>query len=410
MTDLKHNKEQVMADERKAIEYDPFEPGSRFPYETFGELREQCPVAWTRSGVHLLSRHEDIVSVMRNPEVFLSKGQLRAPGVVVKEEDKMLSEADEPRHTWLRKILRPIIGPGRFRRCEPFVVRTCDELVATFVAAGGGEFVADIARPLPAMVMCDLLGLPIEDAADLVTWSDECMVSDYPIFNKTEHGEGMDALPDFREYINAHIEARLASGEPDDDVISLLINARVDGKGLSRRELIAAIFTFIIAGIATTKDMLGFIAYRLTSDPDLMEQIRSDRSKALDFVNEVLRLDTPASFVGREVARDTQIAGTDIAAGERVVCLFASGNRDAAVFEDPDEVRFGRGTDNDSLAFGLGTHFCTGAPLARLEGVGLVNALLDQASAIEFDGPLGERIMAGTTVFYPELKLTVRPR
>jgi cytochrome P450 family 109 len=399
-----------MADERKAIEYDPFEPGSRFPLETFAELRERCPVAWTRSGVHLLSRHEDIVSVMRNPEVFLSKGQLRAPGVVVNEEDKMLSEVDEPRHTWLRKILRPIISPGRFRRCEPFIVQTCDELVAKFVSAGGGEFVAEVSRPLPAMVMSDLLGLPVEDAPDLIRWSDACMVSDYPIFNRTEHGEGMDALPDFRDYINEHIEDRLASNQPENDVLSMMINAEVDGQGLSRREMIAAIFTFIIAGIATTKDMLGFIAYHLALDPEMMEEIRSDRSKALDFVNEVLRLNTPASFVGREVASDVQIAGTDIAAGEHVVCLFASGNRDAAVFDDPDEVRFGRGSDNDSLAFGMGTHFCIGAPLARLEGVGLVNALLDQASTIEFDGPLGERIMAGTTVFYPELKLTVRPR
>jgi cytochrome P450 len=398
-----------MADQRNAIEYDPFEPGSKFPYETFGELREKCPVAWTRSGAHLLSRHEDIVGVMRNPKVFLSKGQLRAPGVEVREEDKMLSEVDEPRHSWLRQLLRPIIGPGRFRRCEPFIVKTCDELVAQFVSAGGGEFVAEVARPLPAMVMCDLLGLPIEDAPDLVKWSDECMVGDYPIFNRTERGEGMDALPDFRDYIDAHIEARLASDQPGNDVLSLMINAEVEGKGLSRRELIAATFTFIIAGIATTKDMLGFIAYRLASDPEIMAEIRADRSKSLDFVNEVLRLDTPASFVGREAATDVQIAGTDIAAGERVVCLFASGNRDAGVFEAPDKIRFGRRSDKDSLAFGLGTHFCIGAPLARLEGVGLVNALLDQASTIEFAEPLGERIMAGTTVFYPELKLTVRP-
>lgn len=398
-----------MTSERTAIEYDPFAPGSRFPYETFGELRESCPVAWTRSGVHLLSRHEDIAKVMRNPDVFLSKGQLRAPGVVVREEDKMLSEVDEPRHSWLRRLLRPIIGAGQFRRSEPFVAETCNRLITDFVAAGGGDFVAKVARPLPALVMCDLLGLPVDDAPKLVEWSDNCMVSDYPIFNRTEHGEGMDALPELKDYIEAQIDARLATETPTSDVISLLIYAEVDGKNFSRRELVAAIFTFIIAGIATTKDMLGFIAYRLASDPETMEQLRDDRSLALSFVNEVLRLDTPASFVGREVAEHVHIGDTEINAGEHVVCLFASGNRDAAVFEDADEVRLGR-SNNTSLAFGYGSHFCIGAPLARLEGVGLVSALLDQTSTIKFNEPLGERIMAGTTVFYPKLKLSVDSR
>jgi cytochrome P450 len=398
----------MMNEDRISTSYDPFEV-EVFDYAPYEQLRRDCPIAWSQSGGWLVSRHEDLTAIALNPESFISTNAGRIPGVTVHDEDKMTFEVDPPRHGRLRKIMMSAMSPAAVRAAEPYIEQISRTLLDPLIQAGRGDFLKEVSEPFPGLIIAHFLGLPEADVPRLVAWTEED--NGYFLTNRTVHGEGLQAaLPEFTGYIKERIAERVERGLSGDDVITRLIRSNVDDKPLTPREQVSTIFSIIVGAIHTSRDLLTLICARLAEDPELFEHLRDDRSLVPEFVKEVLRLDNPALLTGRIAVRDTEIHGQPIKAGDKMILLWASGNRDPHAFEEPDALKPGRPDGSQSLAFGVGRHLCIGAPLARLEGVVLVDTMLDLVESLSFDGPPPDRVRTGLTASYPELKVCVTGR
>jgi cytochrome P450 len=397
--------------------FDPFDIGdvpASVPLERFREMREQCPVAKVPSGAWCVARYADAVAVIKDSASFLSDSASRAPGVVVAEEDKMAFEIDPPRHLFVRRALMEAVTPGRVRAAEPFVRGLVESLIDAHLARGTGDVVTEIAEPVPSLVISHLMGLPSADAPRLCAWVREMFESGYVMTNRTEHGEGLvAALPGFMGYLSGQIDDRRSAPDRGDDLITHMIEAEVDGRGFSHGELLAAVMSLIVGGLATTRDLITMVLYRLAVDPPVLDAVRRDRALAERVVEETLRLDPPVLVLGRLSARDAVVGGVPIPAGEKVLIGLASANRDAAIFERPDEFELDRRGAPSHLTFGApgGRHFCIGAPLARLEGRVVVETVASRVASLELAPRERDSVpmMSSLIVGFRSLHLVARP-
>jgi cytochrome P450 len=391
-------------------DYNPFETRD-FRFSEFEELRAGCPVARSATGGWVVSHHDDIRTVAMDTDHFLNENGGRLDGVVVAEEDRFTFELDPPRHSWIRNAIKQAITPASMRTAAPFIVETTERLIDDFVARAGGDIVAGVTKVLPGHVMAHFLHLPTADVPRIIAWIDDMIDSGFFVSNRTEHGEGMrDGLPELTGYIRRCLSDRISQDPANDDVIANLMAADIDGRKLTEGELTSTLISMIAGASDTSADLLSFLTFRLAEDRARFERLRSDRSLVQAFVREVLRIDSPALLTARTVAVDTEVAGQQVKAGEKVLLLWGSGNRDPEVFPEPDQVKLDRHEAPRSLAFGHGRHLCVGAALARLEGSIFVNTILDKVEHLEFDGPPPLRTLVGITASYPEIKLNVSAR
>jgi cytochrome P450 len=403
-----------MAEDPPTFDFDPFDrstgPAS-VRLERFREMRERCPVAKVPPGVWCVSRYEDAVAVIKDAASFLSDGASRAPGVVLDEADKMTFEIDPPRHLFVRRALMEAVTPARVRSVEPFVRELVGDLVAAMVARGRGDVVPDLAEPVPSRVIAHLMGLPASDTPRLSVWIREMFESGYLVTNRTEHGEGLvAALPDFMGYLNEQIDQR--RGGDGGDLISHMIAAEVDGRRFSPDELLAAVMSLIVGGVATTRDLITMLVYRLAITPALLPAVRHDPSVAQRVVEETLRLDPPVLTLGRLSACPTVVGGVAIPAGEKLLIGLASANRDAGVYDRPDEFVLERPGTPSHLTFGApgGRHFCIGAPLARLEGRVVVETVAERLGSLSLAPDQRDAVpmISSLIVGFPSLRVVVR--
>jgi cytochrome P450 len=369
------------------FEFDPFDRSTQpasVPLARFREMRERCPVARLPSGVWCVARYGDAVEVIKDAASFLSDGASRAPGVTVAEEDKMTFEIDPPRHLFVRRALMEAVTPARVRAVEPFVRGLVVGLVRGLLREGAGDVVAGIAEQVPTVVIAHLMGLPVTDAPRISAWVRDMFESGYLVTNRTEHGEGLvAALPEFMGYLTAQIERRRGDAGTD-DLIAHMLNVEVDGRRFTPGELLAAAMSLIVGGVATTRDLITMVVYRLATSPTVLAAVRDDLSRAQEVVEETLRLDPPVLVLGRLAARDTGVGAVTVPAGDKVLVGLASANRDEAVFERPDEFVLGRPAVPGHLTFGApgGRHYCIGAPLARLEARVVVETIAERVGSL----------------------------
>jgi cytochrome P450 len=399
------------------IAFDPFDMGSvpaSVPLERFREMRERCPVARSPSGAWCVSRYEDALSVIKDATSFLSDGASRAPGVVVADEDKMTFEIDPPRHLFVRRALMEAVSPGRVRAIEPFVRALVNRLIDDHLAQGTIDVVAGVAEPVPSLVIAELMGLPAADAPLLSAWVREMFESGYLVTNRTEHGEGLvAALPEFMGYLTSHIDERRRAARRPDDLITHMIEAEVEGRRFSPGELLAAAMSLIVGGMATTRDLITMLLYRLASDPPVLAAVQRDPSLAERVVEETLRLDPPVLVLGRLSAQGAPVGGVTIPAGAKVLIGLASANRDAAAFDRPDEFVLDRPGAPSHLTFGApgGRHFCIGAPLARLEGRVVVETVATRVGTLSLAPEQRDAVpmMSSLIIGFRALRLVARP-
>lgn len=361
----------------------------------FAALRSGCPVSRTAMGPWYLARYEDSVAGAKDVERFIAS--FREPGVVVPDEEQLVSEIPEPRHGQIRRIINSAIAAHRIGRVEPFCVDLCGELLDDMLAVDGPvDLVADYVMPVPNNVIAHLLGAPPEDFRRWAAWSDEVVGGTYPTKNRNERGEGLaGAHPEFVAYVDGLIAARRA--EPRDDFITRLVQTEVDGRVLTDIEARTQLVFLFISGNETTRHLIGNLLWRLATVPGLLENLAAEPELVPLAVEETLRLDPPVKFLMRNCLLDTDLRGEHIAAGEKVAFGLGSANRDEDHYEDPDAFRLDRPDPRSHLAFGAGPHVCPGAALARLEARVAVEVFVRRVAVIE---PVDPGAYDGVDVFW----------
>ncbi len=276
--------------------------------------------------------------------------------------DRNMLDLDPPDHTRLRKLVHRAFTPRRVADLATRVDQLAEELLARVPANRQLELVHGYALPIPVTVICELLGIPAADHGKIHRWSD-ALVSTSPT------ARALFVIPTliaFVRYLRGLVEQKRR--EPDDRLISALVQAEEDGEHLTGEEVLGMIMLLLIAGHETTVNLIGNGALALLEHPDQLERLRSDPALIGPAVEELLRFYTPVEVATERYAReDLALCGVPIPRGGLVYLVLGSANRDERRFEAPDELDIGR-ADNRHLAFGNGRHYCIGAPLARLEG------------------------------------------
>jgi cytochrome P450 len=346
--------------------FNPLDAVGEIPYDDFTLARETCPVARTASGALYLALHDDVLAATRDVEAFVSS--FREPGVVVPEDEKLISEISEPRHGQVRRIINSAIAAHRIGRMEPFIRELCTERLAPVVARGGGELVGEVIAPIPIIVVSHLIGVPPSDWEQFRRWSDEVVEGTYATRNATERGEGLTgAHPEFAAYLDARIAECRNAVDPPDCLLTKLVRTEIDGHRLTDVEVRTQAFFLVISGNETTRHLIGNLIHAVASDPELLQRLQAEPALIPIAVEESLRLESPVHMLMRNCIHDKEIRGVSISVGDKVIFGLSSANRDATVFDQPDEFRLDRPDPRAHVAFGGGPHVCPGASLARLE-------------------------------------------
>ena len=361
--------------------FDPFDPGQAHDaWPLLARMRNESAVAEIASGMRYVTRHAECRDVLRDTETFSNASGMKAPGVEIPAEDRLLGELDPPRHTLVRRVMVTALAPKVVHAAEPFMRSTADEMLHAM--NGPTDLVPEFTVPLPNRVTLHLLGLDPADAPQLAAWAKGLMESTFPATNRTDRGEGFaGAFPEFAAYIDAHIDeraAQLADGTAPDDMLARLLQLDDDGEQLPRRQVRALVRNLITGGFTTTSQLLGNLLHELLTNERIERALRADEDALGRAIEESLRLAPPILFMARGCVRETEIAGCPITPGTRVITGFASANRDERVFSDPDEFRVDRPNSEHHLTFGYGPHVCPGAALARTVARIGIRAFLDR--------------------------------
>ena len=366
------------------------------PHDQFAWLREHEPVFWHADGGEpgwpgfwAVTRHHDVAHVSRHPEIFSSARRLSLFGEIPEEQIElqrlMMLNMDPPQHSKLRRIVQKAFVPRAIERLKDSVTDNAREIVDDFAAAGGGDFVEDVAAELPLRVLADLLGVPREDRHLLFDWSNRLIGSDDPEFGGGDPLQFMAAFMEMFSYGNNIAEDRRAN--PRDDLVSIIANAEVEGERLSQVEFNMFWMLLVIAGNETTRNLLSGGTLALIEHPDQLDRLLAAPDLLPTAIEEMLRFVSPVIHFRRTATADTEIAGQPIAAGDKVVVYYVSANRDERVFDRADTFDVAR-TPNEHVAFGVGPHFCLGAHLARQEIEAMFALLLERVPRLRLSAPV----------------------
>lgn len=344
------------------------------PYARYAELREHDLLHRSPFGAWVLTRHADVLAAVRDHRLSSNPSHqaprpdddARTLPFLAEQGIQLMLTADAPDHTRLRRLANKAFTPRAVERLRPRVTEIVDGLLDEATATGSGfDVMADLAEPLPVIVICELLGVPVEDQEQFKPWSSTISRIIDPDVTMDMVEQALPAVFGFVQYFNELIVQRRA--EPRDDLVSSLIAAEAEGDSLNGQELMAMVILLFIAGHETTTNLIGNGTLALLRNPDQLELLRQDPSRAAGATEELLRYDPAAQMTVRTATEELELNGIPLAKGETVVCGLAAGNRDPRVFDEPDRVRIDRDPGHH-LAFSGGMHYCLGAPLARLEG------------------------------------------
>ena len=343
------------------------------PHPEYRWLRANRPVCWDeRHELWVLSRHADISYVSTHPELFCSGRGIRPTQSV----DLSLVGLDGERHLRQRRLINQGFSPRMIRAMEPRVRQVVAEVLDRVAERSSCDFVADIAVPVPLVVIAELMGLPVEDRVQLGHWSDRMMGGEGR--GDPEDPHLLDAAAAFGEYVgylSGIVEDRRQAyrrgGSLPDDVISVLVGADEEGvlesnDELTHDELTMFLVVLLVAGNETTRNAISGGMWALRQFPDQWGRLAEDPGVLPTMADEICRFVSPVISFARTTTEATELGGQQIAEGEKVLLLYQSANRDEDVFIDPGELHLDR-KPNPHLAFGVGPHVCMGINLARLE-------------------------------------------
>ena len=346
-------------------------------YEIYRGLRDESPLAKSPNGFWAVSRFADVYAVASDPATYSSERTVISPPGVL----PTIQSLDPPRHDRLRALVSLAFTPSRIRAMEPRVRAIARELLEPLLEAGRADLMAAYARHIPSRVIGEMIGIPGERIPDFLHWT-EAMV-ELPSGKTQSEAIRNPAASIYAEFACLLDERRKARR---DDLMSALIDARVDGQALSQEELLGFCFVLVVAGNDTTTNLIANGAVLLAEHPEQRRWLAQDPALLNDAIEEMLRYEAPAQALPRRLTRDATLHGHTLREGEQLFLLFGSANRDEREFEQPDRFDVRRRIKRH-LAFGQGIHFCLGKSLARLEARVAFEELLACAPAYELAGP-----------------------
>lgn len=367
--------------------WNPLAPEERAdPYPTFALSRREAPVFYSEFfGGWVVTGYEQILELLRDTKRFSNSEAIGSVAVPEAVADRLpngypwaypsLENNDPPSHTRIRKLANQSFKPSAIAATEPQVRAIADGLIDKFADDGEVEFVGAFANKLPGLVMCQVLGVPDEDAEAVVDWSDDTLTMMDPNLEPEERARLAEGQADFYAFCEEFVDERRE--RPRDDVISRLIEARIDDEpALTDLEVISTFSHFLIGGNETTRRLLGLMMRALLEHPDQLGAVQREPELAARAVEETLRYTSPVKGLFRNTTEEVELGGVRIPGGQVVIVMWAAANRDEEKFERPDEFDLFREDGARHLAFSRFTHFCIGAPLARLEGEVALQRLL----------------------------------
>lgn len=343
------------------------------PYPLYHRLRNESPVHWDPLlRVWVVTRYDDVVRVLRDfsaqrtpsPEQLTAMG-LSALNPVAQVMVKQMLFLDPPSHTRIRSLASAAFTPKRIESLRSHIREIVKNLVRPFASVGRMEVIHDLAEPLPCIVTAEMLGVPTEDHRQLKLWSQEFA----EILGNFQHNPGsaqriLKCTEDMTAYFRCAMrDSRLRP----EGLVNSLKNAEVNGDRLTEAEVLANCIITMVGGQETTTNLIGNGVLTLIRHPDQLEKLRANPSLIPSAIEELLRFESPTQYTARLAPDETELGGQRIAKRQAALAVLGAANRDPAHFTDPDRLDIAR-PNNKHMAFGWGSHFCFGAPLARMEG------------------------------------------
>lgn len=345
-----------------------FDPSVRAnPYPHYAELRRSAPVTQIDpGGIWAVSRYDDVVSVLKTPEVFSSQG-LRPMALQPWIQKNPIADSaimlDPPQHTPLRALITGAFTARVIPRIEPLARKAAAAFAARMRQGGTIDVCETLSIDLPATVIAELLGLDPSLRENFNVWSED-LVAVNPGTPPEAQARIVQTASDMDRYLRDVIEARRR--ERRDDLVSDLLDAEVGGQKLNDVELVGFLFLLLVAGFETTSHLLTNSLRILADRPEVLARLRAAPESVPAFVEESLRYDPPVHGTMRVTIADAEVGGVRLAPGSLVLTLLGSATRDERQYPDPDRFDMDRG-QRTNIPFGHGAHFCLGAALARAE-------------------------------------------
>jgi pimeloyl-[acyl-carrier protein] synthase len=344
------------------------------PYPLYRRLRDEAPVHWDPY-LHawVVTRYADVVEVLHRfnaartpaPErlAALGMGEMTPIAAVMVRQMLFL---DAPGHGRVRRLAAVAFTPRRVARLREHIREITESLVDGLDGRGRFDVMAELANPLPAIVTAEMLGVPTSDHELLKSWSQDFA----EMLGNFQHNPGrvkktLQSVEEMVAYFRAAVIREAAN--PTEGLINALVTAEIDGDRLTEEEIVANVIVTMVGGQETTTNLIGNGLLTLLRQPDQLERLRSDPTLMPSAVEELLRYESPSQHTARLAPAGAVLGGKEIPAGAAVIAVMGAANRDPERFPDPDRLELSR-EDNRHLAFGWASHFCFGAPLARIEG------------------------------------------
>jgi cytochrome P450 len=356
------------------------------PYPVYDMLRDRCRVQWVdHLGRWLVTGHPEALAILRDARCSVDRSNSDAyqpPPWADRPTGGMLLK-DPPDHTRLRALVQKAFTPRVVDRLRPRIEQLVDESLTAAGERGEMDVMTELAAPLPAIVIAELLGIPSADQKLFRHWTTTLVDAIDPVSLRVSE-ETMRMVRLLKEYLSAVIEERRR--QPGQDLLSGLIRAEASGEQLTAREVLDMCELLMIAGLETTSGLIGNGVSALLAHPDQLARLRAESGITGTAIEEMLRYDAPIQVIPRVPTEDIELGGQTLRKGQMVGILVGAVNRDPAAFVEPNRLDLGR-SPNSHIAFGRGIHHCLGAPLARIEGTIAISALVRRFPDIR---PVGE--------------------
>ncbi|WP_430331563.1 cytochrome P450 [Rhodococcus sp. ACT016] len=380
------------------------------PYPTYTRLRKESPLYHNSEiGFWALSRHSDVLRAFRDhTRLSSANGVSLDPAAYGPHAHLVMSflAMDDPRHARLRQLVSRGFTPRRVAELDGRILELTRQYLEPALEVGEFDWVGEVAGKLPMDVISELMGVPDADRVELRRLADLVVHREDGVLDVPQ--ASVEASISLMTYYKDMIEQRRRSRT--EDLTSALLDAEIDGDKLSDQEILGFMFLMVVAGNETTTKLLGNAAYWGARNPDQVAQVLNDPDRVPDWVEETLRFDTSSQIVARTTAVDLEYYGQTVPAGEKMLLLIGSANRDESVFEDGDEYRIGRDSTNKLVSFGGGVHFCLGAHLARLEAKIALTEFAKRVTQYEVDESGIERVHSTNVRGFAALPMKVQVR